>query len=110
MDGEGFFDSEFTHVWVANARTGASRQVVEGKWNDTYFDWTPDGKKVVFISNRRKEWQYRLEEDELYVVGSKGGNPRRIPTPAGPKEGVSVSPDAKRWPFWVTKGLMRGGG
>ncbi|MFQ6615520.1 MAG: prolyl oligopeptidase family serine peptidase [Fidelibacterota bacterium] len=99
LDGEGFFDSEFTHVWVANARTGASSQVVEGPWNDTCFDWTPDGSRIVFVSNRRKDWQYRLEEEELYVVPAKGGNPRRIPAPAGPKEGVSVSPDGKKAAF-----------
>lgn len=99
LDGEGFFDSEFTHVWVANAQRGAARQVVKGNWNDTYFDWTPDGRRIVFISNRRKEWQYRLEEDELYMVSSRGGNPRRIPAPAGPKEGVSVSPDGKKVAF-----------
>lgn len=99
LDGEGFFDSEFTHVWAANVTTGAARQVVKGPWNDTYFDWAPDGRKIVFISNRRKDWQYHLEEDELYVVSSKGGNPRRIPAPAGPKEGISVAPDREKVAF-----------
>ncbi|MDP6965834.1 MAG: S9 family peptidase [Candidatus Marinimicrobia bacterium] len=100
FDGEGFFDSEFTHVWVANATTGAARQVVKGEWHDTYFDWSPDGRKVAFISNRRKEWQHRLEEDELYLVSAKGSPVRRIPTPAGPKEGLSFSPDGKRLAFF----------
>ena len=100
LDGEGFFDSENTHVWVANARTGSAHQVVKGEYNDTFFDWSPNGKKIAFISNRRKDWQYRLEEDELYMVSSKGGNPRHIPAPAGPKEGLSFSPDGEKVAFF----------
>lgn len=99
LDGEGFFDSEFTHVWTANARTGVAHQVVKGKWNDTYFDWSPDGRQIAFISNRKKDWQYRLEEDDLFSISPKGGNPRKIPTPAGPKEGVSFSPDGETVAF-----------
>ncbi|MEE9166431.1 MAG: S9 family peptidase [Candidatus Neomarinimicrobiota bacterium] len=99
LDGEGFLDSEFTHVWTANARTGAARQVVKGDWNDTFFNWSPDGKRIAFISNRKKDWQYRLEEDDLFVIPAKGGNIRKIRTPAGPKEGISFSPDGKSLAF-----------
>ena len=97
LDGVGFLGSEFTHVWAANASSGASRQVVTGKWNDVSFDWSPDGKKIAFISNRREDWQYHFEEDEIYLVSAKGGGRvKNIDAPSGPKDGVSFSPDGKR--------------
>jgi len=96
-DGEGFLDSEYTHVWAANAHTGVARQIVKGKWHDTYFDWSPDGKKIAFVSNRREDWQYHFEEDELYLISSKGGGRiTKIDSPVGPKDGVSFSLDGKR--------------
>lgn len=96
LDGEGFFDSENTHLWVTKVRTGVSRQLVTGKWNDTGFDWSPDGEKIAFISNRREDWQYHLEEDELYLVMVKGNSRiQHISAPKGPKEGISFSPDGE---------------
>tara|TARA_B100000315_G_scaffold188911_1_gene178715 strand:- start:43087 stop:45066 length:1980 start_codon:yes stop_codon:yes gene_type:complete len=100
LDGQGFFDSEFTHVWAANARTGSTRQVVKGFYHDTYFDWSPDGKIMAFISNRRKDWEYYLEEDEIYTVSSKGDLPKKISTKKGPKEGISFSPNGKTLAFF----------
>ena len=99
LDGEGFLDSEFTHLWIADTRTGVTRQLVTGNWYDRFFDWSPDGKEIVFISNRKKDWHYHLEEDDLFLVRAKGGTPRKISTPAGPKVGVSFSPDGRTLVF-----------
>ncbi len=97
LDGVGFLGSEFTHVWAANSSTGATRQIVAGKWYDISFDWSPDSKKIAFVSNRREDWQYHFEEDELYLVSAKGGGRvKKIDTPSGHKDGVSFSPDGKR--------------
>jgi dipeptidyl aminopeptidase/acylaminoacyl peptidase len=96
LDGEGFFDREFTHVWIANAGTGTARQLVNGEYNDAYPCWHPDGKEIAFISFREKDWQHRLEEQDIYTVSVGGGRLSKINAPVGPKEGLSYSPDGKK--------------
>ncbi len=93
LDGYGFFDSEYTHLWIANAKTGEAKQLVDGKYNDSFPVWTPDNKEIVFISNRFEDWEHRIEENCLYRVSAKGGDVMEISSPEGPKEGLSVSPD-----------------
>ncbi len=96
LDGYGFFDSEYTHLWVANARTGQAKQLVDGKFNDSFPAWTPDSKELVFISNRFEDWEHRIEENCLYRVSATGSDVMEIPAPEGPKEGLTVSPDGQR--------------
>jgi dipeptidyl aminopeptidase/acylaminoacyl peptidase len=93
LDGEGYFDSEFTHVWVADVRTGRVRQLVDGNFHDSFPCWSPDGGEIAFISQRFEDWQYRLEEQHVYVVPARGGTVEQLPAPDGPKEGLAWSPD-----------------
>jgi len=95
LDGSGYFDSEYTHVWVADARTGKTRQLVEGSYNDQSIAWSPDSKEIAFISFRHPDWQLRLEEQKIYTVPAAGGSINKIPTATGPKDGLSYSPDGQ---------------
>ncbi len=93
LDGEGFFDSEFTHLWVVNAKTGHAQQLVEGSYHDQAFSWAPDNSEIAFISFRHPDWQMRLEEQNIYIVPAKGGDIEEISAPIGPMEGLAYSPD-----------------
>ena len=96
LDGQGYFDSENTHVWVANARTGAAKQLVTGDYNDMFPCWSPDGKEIAFTSLREKDWQLRSEELDIFRVSANGGTLRKVIAPAGPKfGGLAYSPDGK---------------
>lgn len=95
IDGEGFIDSEFTHVWTANAKSGKTRKLVDGPFNDLGYCWSPDNSEIAFISFRHPDWQLRLEEQEIYFVPAAGGEVKELPGPKGPKEGISFSPDGK---------------
>ena len=96
LDGQGYFDSENTHVWVANAKTGAAKQLVTGDYDDLFPCWSPNGKEIVFISLREKDWRLRSEELDIYTVSAKGSKVRKVAAPAGPKfGGISYSPDGK---------------
>ncbi|MFQ6604342.1 MAG: prolyl oligopeptidase family serine peptidase [Fidelibacterota bacterium] len=97
LDGQGFFDSEYTHVWIADARTGKAKQLVQGNYDDAYPCWTPDNKEIVFVSSRFSNWEQRLEEQCIYRVPASGGDVTEIKTPEGPVEGLAVSPDG----LWV---------
>lgn len=95
LDGQGFFDSEFTHVWVCDSSSGKAKQMVEGAYHDMHPCWSPDGKEVAFISQRFKNWQMRLDEFEIYRISAAGGKVQHVKAPNGPKEGLGWSPNGK---------------
>ena len=96
LDGEGFFDSENTHIWLANAKSGATKQLVFGDFEDANPCWSPDGKEIAFITSREKDWRHRLEEQDIYRVSIESGTLKKLKTPAGPKGGgLSYSPNGK---------------
>ena len=96
LDGEGYFDSENTHVWVANTRSGAAKQLVTGDYDDLYPCWSPNGSEIAFVSLRESDWRFRPEEQEIYRVPANGGPVKTVSTPTGPKDGgISYSPDCK---------------
>jgi Tol biopolymer transport system component len=66
------------------------------KWNQ-YPDWSPDGTKIIFSSNRAQGiWQRYVSDDtyvtQLYVMDSDGGNVYRIPYIWGNNWDASWSP------------------
>ena len=96
LDDHGYFDSENTHVWVANARTGTVGQVVKGDYDDMSPCWSPDSKEIAFLSLREKDWRSRSEEQDIFRVSVSSGRIKTVPSPPGPKfGGLSYSPDGK---------------
>ena len=53
--------------------------------------WSPDGRHIAFVSNRDGD-------DEIYVMGSDGTNPRRLTMDGG--KDPSWSPDGRHIAFW----------
>jgi len=96
MDGQGFFDSENTHVWIANANNGSAKQLVFGDYDDMSPCWAPNGQEISFISFREKNWRLRNEEHDIYRLSLKSGKIKKVKTPPGPKDcGLSYSPNGK---------------
>lgn len=57
---------------------------------DRLLDWSPDGKSLLFASDRES---YRDRFNQLYIVSIDGGLPRKLPVPYG--EMATFSPDGK---------------
>ncbi len=55
---------------------------------DRLIDWSPDGKSLLFASDRES---YRNRFSQLYVVSVEGGLPEKLPVPYG--EMATFSPD-----------------
>ena len=98
-DGVGFLPEERWHIWTINARSGRAKQLTDGlDYDEKDPRWTPDGKQIVFFSNRSEDPEFDIEAIDLYAMPSDGGEIRNIVTPVGRKGNPSVSPDGT----WVS--------
>ncbi len=69
----GWFDDRRTHLWVVDANSGSAQQITEGDdWNDSDPQWSPDGKRIAFVSNRTgKEYEENRNAD-VWVINADG--------------------------------------
>jgi dipeptidyl aminopeptidase/acylaminoacyl peptidase len=78
-------------VWVVSTVGGAPRQLTtSGK--DRGAQWSPDGRKVAFISSRDGDPQ-------IYILTLGGGEAAKLTTLAGGADNIVWSPDGTRLAF-----------
>jgi dipeptidyl aminopeptidase/acylaminoacyl peptidase len=75
----GWFDDRKSHLWIIDAATGRATQVTSGDaWSDSDPQWSPDGSKLAFVSNRTGKESDGDENSDVWVVSAGGGEPVRI--------------------------------
>jgi dipeptidyl aminopeptidase/acylaminoacyl peptidase len=88
-------DKYMRHIWLAETSTGKLSQFTYGPGADTYPRWSPDGKKLLFLSNGRQP----DKKTQLYTIILGGGEAQLV---ADTENGVSApawSPDGKSMLF-----------
>ncbi len=85
---EGFIDFEHRpQVWVMEMDGGPPRQLTSGPFATSTPRWTPDGRWILFVSDRRPEPWFGHEESVLYAIDP---NRRTVASDADLK--VAVAP------------------
>ncbi len=108
-DRRGFLDDGYTHLFVVSAEGGTPRQLTQGEWNTgarTYgipfgvaYDWTPDGKFIVFDGFMEDDGDLRYRESHIYAVNVDTREIRQITSEKGPWSNPVVSPDGRTIAF-----------
>ena len=104
LDGYGYLPHERTHIWLVDARTGKGKQLTDSPiFDEADASFSPDGKSIIFISNRTDDPDANPDYDDLYIMSSDGGEPRKLKTPLGGKVFPSFSPDGKWIAYFGTE-------
>ena len=82
-------------IWTVPAAGGAAVRVTEGSSSDWHPVWSPDGRYLYFLSDRRGSmnlWRVRINEDSGRVLSE----PEQILTPSADTFHFSVAHDGRR--------------
>jgi len=70
----GWFDDRRTHFWVVDVKNGEAKQITKGDdWNDSDPQWSPDGKRIAFVSNRTGKEYDEDRNTDVWVINADGG-------------------------------------
>src|SRR4051795_4249821 len=80
-------DNEFTQqIWIAQTATGERYQLTSGKKSSTAPQWSPDSRRLAFISDRDGKRQ-------IYLIAPGGGEAVQLTTEENGVDSAAWSPD-----------------
>ena len=96
LDGFGYFDGSYSQVYVADAKTGEARALTGGEYACDDVCWSPDGRTLAFLSDRRPDGDASGTADtQIWTVSAEGGDIAALPAPPGEKNSLAWSPDGR---------------
>lgn len=106
LDDEGWLVDRYKHLYVVDAEgSGSARALTKGEWHDGMPAWSPDGRRIAFISARHDDWD-RIPAQDVYVIEPENGEPERITGTEGWCEYPAWSPDARQIAYLYTPGIL----
>ncbi len=95
-----FVPGRFSYeIYVMDADGGNPRRLTNNPANDRGPAWSPDGKRIAFMSMRDGHIRDFAPTYEIYVTDADGGNPQNLTNNPSDDRYPSWSPDGKRIVF-----------
>jgi dipeptidyl aminopeptidase/acylaminoacyl peptidase len=105
--GEGltrFNDNQRLHIFLVDVATKQLKQLTQGDYDEHSVDWSPDGKKILFGSNREPN-QDEFFNYDLFTLNVADGRIERLTATESNEYDAIWSPDGKQIAF---RGTRRG--
>jgi dipeptidyl aminopeptidase/acylaminoacyl peptidase len=99
----GWFDDKREHLWVVDVATGAATQVTSGdNWKDTDPQWSPDGRRLAFVSDRSGHEFDESYDTDIWVINADGSGLTKISDHKTEDASPRWSPDGQSIAFLTT--------
>jgi dipeptidyl aminopeptidase/acylaminoacyl peptidase len=93
----GWFDDKRRHLWVVSVPGGEAKQLTEGQdSDDTDPQWSPDGTRIAFVSDRSGKAYDDSENTDIWTIPASGGPLTKISDHAFDDESPRWSSDGKQ--------------
>ena len=99
-DGFGWFRDEWWTICKANASTGRITTLTKGPHHDAEPQWSPDSKRIAFVSQRGKNAESTPDLTSLFVMDRHGKGLRELTPTSGSRSSARWSGDG-RSVYWV---------
>jgi dipeptidyl aminopeptidase/acylaminoacyl peptidase len=109
QDRVGFMPQGFTHLFLVPADGGTARALTSGHWNvgarfdglamGAGYDWTPDGRTIVFDGLRDTTWDRQYRVSRIYALDVATGAIKPLVSRPGFWSDPAVSPDGRTVAF-----------
>ena len=86
-------DRYHSHIWLLPLDEKEPKQFTYGNGNDSHPRWSPDGKTILFLSDRLSE--ENKPGMQIFVIPADGGEARRLTSVEEGVERPTWSPDGK---------------
>lgn len=95
QDGQGYLDDRKTHLYLFDVATHKIDTLTSGNFNEGDVTWSPDSKKIAFISNHSEDAD-KNENDDIFIMDAvPGAIPYQLTTWKGEDINPQWSPDGK---------------
>ncbi len=95
QDIEGYLDNRKTHLYLLDVDTHNIDTLTSGNYNEEQPAWSPDGKKIAFVSNHSEDAD-KNENDDIFIMdAAEGAVPYQLTTWKGEDVQPVWSPDGK---------------
>jgi dipeptidyl aminopeptidase/acylaminoacyl peptidase len=93
----GWYDDKRRHLWVVTVPGAEAKQITDGQaWNDTDPQWSPDGTRIAFVSDRTGKADDDSQNTDVWVIPAAGGELTKISDHPYDDESPRWSPDGKK--------------
>lgn len=93
-DNTGYLNRLRDHLWIVDVATKTAVQITTGDFDDSSVRWSPDGRRLAFVSERANTDADRANNSDVYVIdAAKGASPMQLTTWNGPDANPVWSPD-----------------
>jgi dipeptidyl aminopeptidase/acylaminoacyl peptidase len=96
----GWFDDKRAHLWVVDVAGGRSTPITSGDdWNDSDPQWSPDSRKIAFVSDRTGHAFDEGHNTDVWVIDAAGGPLTKISDHDTADNSPRWSPDGRTIAF-----------